>query len=287
MSHKQKQFLLSPKQDSEVMEILNRCFPEMKNEMFSRVFFHDTIINHLKMRQMDSIDDYLDMLRQDKAECGFLYEMLHVNYSGFFRNTLTFSVLEAIVFPAMVRKQESKSGSEIRIWSAACADGREAYSVAMLLEEIRKNSSSKVKFRIFASDVNESQVKLAKNGIYSADALQNLTKKRIDQWFSESGNCFKIKPELKSCIDFSVFNLLNKSASCPASSIFGDFDLVFCANLLFYYERNAQQLMIAKMIKCLKGDGFLVCGETERDILSKAGLHEVFPFAAIYRKEVL
>ncbi|NCU33442.1 MAG: hypothetical protein EOM23_11070, partial [Candidatus Moranbacteria bacterium] len=274
MSHNQKLFLFDRKHDLEVMKILNQCFPEMKNEVFSRDFFHNTIANHLKISQMDSIADYLDMLRHDKAECGFLYEMLHVNYSEFFRNALTFSVLETIIFPAMVRKRERKSGSEIRIWSAACADGREAYSMAMLLEELRKKSTTEFRYRIFATDVSKTQINAAKKGIYATDGIGNLTLKRIDQWFSKSGKCYQIKQELKSCIDFSVFNLLNKSASCPASSIFGDFDLVFCANLLFYYERNAQQLMIAKMIKCLKGDGFLVCGETERDIPAKAGLYE-------------
>ncbi|MEI7664139.1 MAG: CheR family methyltransferase, partial [Bacteroidota bacterium] len=107
--------------------------------------------------------------------------------------------------------------------------------------------------------------------------------RRIQQWFTKEGDVFKIKPELKECLDFSVFDLFSDRLSSPPASIFGDFDLVFCANLLFYYKPEFRAFILAKMEKCLANGGYLVTGETEREILTRYGYREVFPQSAIFR----
>ena len=88
--------------------------------------------------------------------------------------------------------------------------------------------------------------------------------------------------ELKRNIDFSVYDILDSDYSCPPASIFGDFDLVMGANLLFYYEPDIQRIMIDKLTKSMNLSGFFVTGEVERDMVLKHK-NEVYPFSAIFK----
>ena len=95
----------------------------------------------------------------------------------------------------------------------------------------------------------------------------------------------RIKPELSRNIDFSVFDLLSGQLSSPRASIFGDFDLVLCANLLFYYKPDRQRTMLEKAGNALAHNGFLVAGDAERGILINHGYHEVYPRSAIFKRK--
>lgn len=229
-------------------------------------------------------DDYCALLAQCPSEAAVLGASLQINYSEFFRNSLTFALLERIVLPSIVREKRKTQHKEIRIWSAACAGGQEAYSLAILLEELRNGDLDKFKYRIIATDQSEEQVKEASHGEYAAAALNNLSLKRVGKWFSKEGDRYAIDEELKKCIDFSTFDLLNENLSCPSASIFGDFDLIICANLLFYYQDVYRKIILNKAVKALSEDGYLVTGEAEREIVLRARHHEIFPQSAIFQK---
>ena len=91
-----------------------------------------------------------------------------------------------------------------------------------------------------------------------------------------------VRPELKRHIDFSTFDLFCDTLSCPPASIFGDFDLVVCANLLFYYKDDCRKAILAKTGNCLADGGYLISGETERDIVMRSDYREIYPQAAIF-----
>ena len=232
----------------------------------------------------NSVEEYYSLLEQNKNEAEDFLHSLNISYSEFFRNSLTFSVLERIILPALIQKKKDTRHKEIRIWSAACASGQESYSLAMLLEELINSDSEKINYRIFATDQCESQVNDAWKGQYSADSLNNLNLKRVKQWFTKHGDIYTVKQELKKNIDFSVFDLLNEKLSSPPSSIFCDFDLVLCANLLFYYKPEFRKIILGKSTNSLANGGYLITGETERDILVRHNYHEVFPHSAIFQK---
>jgi chemotaxis protein methyltransferase CheR len=230
----------------------------------------------------ETAEEYADHLTENKDEANLFLQSIFITYSEFFRNPLTFAVLERIILPSIVMKNKNTNRKEIRIWSAACAAGQEAYSLAMLLEEL-KNGNKEFTYRIFATDQCESQLNHALKGQYSADALNNLNLKRVKQWFRKQGENYTIKPELKENIDFSVFDLFNAQLSCPPASIFGDFDLLVCANLLFYYKGEYRKLILEKAEHSLANGGYIVAGEVERNILMKHNYREVFPQSAIFR----
>ncbi len=251
---------------------------------YDESFLQNSLQTRMTSTQCGSAKEYAALLKQRHDEVSCFSDSLHISYSGFFRNPLTFAVLEHIVLPRLiVQRADSRRRKEIRIWSTACAAGQEAYSLAMLLEEQHKANTPSFDYRLFATDQNEEQIYEAKRGHYSAASLHNLSLKRAGDWFSRQGEVYVIDPRLKERTDFSVFDIFNEQLSCPPGSIFGVVDKVFCANLLFYYKKKYQHHIINKTAHCLVDGGFFITGETERDILLNIKHHEVFPQSGIFR----
>ena len=246
-------------------------------------FLNKSLQKRITETHCNSEEVYCNLLEQNIKEAEYFLDSLHNSYTEFFRNPLTFSVLERIILPSLILKKENTKNKEIRIWSAACASGHEAYSLAILLEEIKDIKVEKINYRIFATDQCEAQVNEAKRGIYSSTALNNLNMKRVREWFTKHGDTYTIKPELKEHIDFSVFDLFSEQLSAPPASIFGDFDLVICANILFYYKHEYRKIILEKAENCLSKGGYLMTGEAEREILISNNYHEVYPQSAIFK----
>lgn len=249
---------------------------------YDDVFVQNSLQTRMNETTCGSQEEYSGFLKQHDDERTKLLHSLQISYSAFFRNPLTYAVIEHVLLADFIAgKTRSK---EIRIWSAACAAGQEAYSVAILLEEQINFEKHNISYRIFATDRDEQQVGLAKKGTYHADHLANLSLKYSTRWFTQNGACYSVKPALKKHIEFSVFDLFDEKYSSPPASIFGDFDLVLCANLLFYYKAAYRKKIMDKMIESMADDGYLIVGETERDILMNYKFQEVYPYAAIFRK---
>ena len=252
---------------------------------YDETFLSKSIQKRITETQCNSLEEYCTLLEQKGKEGEYFLNSLNISYSEFFRNSLTFSILERIILPSIALQKRNTNQKEIRIWSAACAAGQESYSLAMLMEELKNGDSEKIKYRIFATDQDQSQVIEAQKGHYFADALKNLSLKRINQWFTQQGDTYIVKQELKTNIDFSEFDLFSEQLGCPPASIFGDFDLVVCANLLFYYKPEYQKIILEKTGDCRANGGYLICGETERDILIRHNFQEAFPQSGIFKNK--
>jgi len=241
---------------------------------------HDRIVE----TQCGSREAYFTILKQNQEEGQHFVDSLRISYSEFFRNPITYGFLERIILPALFLKKQNIHGKEIRVWCAACAAGQEAYSLAILMKEFNIVNKGKFRYRIFASDQDGFQVMQAQKGRYTSGALNNMNLKRLTQWFDKNRESYTVKQELKENIDFSVLDLFNEQLSCPPASIFGDFDLVICANLLFYYKNAYKSQILEKIGKCMSKSSYLVTGETERDILFRNQFREVFPQSAIFQQ---
>jgi len=251
--------------------------------MYNTTFLNKAIQKRIAEAQCESAEGYCNFLLQNSAEKDLFLTSLQISYSTFFRNSLTFSVIEQIVLPSVIGKKSISGRNEIRIWSAACAAGQEAYSLAMVMEGINDSRSIKTNYRIFATDQAKSQIDEAKEGKFSYASLSNVPLFRLNQWFIKHGETYTVKPELKKNIDFAEFDLFSGQYSSPPASIFGDFDLVMCANLLFYYKPEYQKKIFEKAVRSLSGDGFMVVGETEIDILKPYNYKEVIPQSGIFQ----
>ena len=266
----------------QITELLFRLkgFDSSKHD---EMFLNKALETKIAEKNCKSEEEYYQLLNHSVEEVNDFIQSLSISYSEFFRNSLTFSVLEKIILPSIIYKNNESNRKETRIWSAACASGQETYSLVMLLNEC--SLSEKINYRIFATDSSESQIEKAQNGSYYLHDLNQLSVKRMNQWFIKNKDVYTVKPDLKHNVEFSTFDLLDKDHSCPPSSIFGNFDIIFCANVLFYYKPEFRKKILKKLSNSLSANGYLVTGETEREMLLKYGFHEVYPQSAIFKKE--
>jgi len=249
--------------------------------------FLQNIINDRK-RELGMVTDreYLNYLESRAEEAAVFRSRLTNSYSEFFRNPLTFAYLEQVILPQLIEKKRIKKEHEIRIWSAACASGQEAYSIAILCNELIETKKADLNYLIFATDIDSDELMKAQNGTYQSATLSKVSLKRAQMHFTQNSETYTIFPQLKKQIDFSVFDLLSDQGSCPPASIYGNFDLVFCSNLLFYYKPECRNYMLEKIGNSLAKGGYLITGETEREIIKGNNYREVFANSAIFQKRL-
>lgn len=231
-----------------------------------------------------SVDDYLMLLDEIPDETTVLLSQLSNSYSEFFRNPLTFAHLEQLILPALIGQKLKNKENEIRIWSAACASGQEVYSIAMMCDELVETTKTNIVCRIFATDFSEDELVKAQKGEYNEANLNKVTLKRIQKYFTKRGETYTVASKLRKYINFSFFDLLNENESCPPASIYGNFDLIFCTNLLFYYRPEYRRRILDKVGNCLIPGGYVVTGESEREIVRANNFHEIFINSAIFKK---
>jgi chemotaxis protein methyltransferase CheR len=226
---------------------------------------------------------YLQLLGQDRGEAQTFMQSLDIHHSEFFRDPLVFSVLEHRLLPSLAKAKEASDYPEIRVWSAGCAAGEEAYSVAILLSELCDHRDVPVRFRLFATDSSAEQLELACVGAYRAQVLGNVQRRHLERWFSRQEEACVVVPELRERVDFSLHGLLDEHSVSPSASIFGGFDLILCCNVLIYYRPECQMRMLDRLRRCLAPGGYLVTGEAEREIVQAAGFQPLSLPAAIFQ----
>lgn len=255
---------------SEMVETL-RLKHGLDASAFNASFLAKSLDKRRDVEPGESRADFIARLSEDSAEAEVFYRSLFVTYSKFFRNPLAFALLEQVILPRLVDEQARNRRGELRIWSAGCAAGQEAWSVAILLDELITAQNALLSYRIFATDVSEPDLAQARVGIYSADAVENVRSRHLREYFTRHGESFSIIPRIRKRVDFSLYDLLDNSTTSPPCSIYGGFDVVLCNNVLVYYRLDAQRIILDKLRSCLAPGGYLITGETERQIVEKAG----------------
>lgn len=226
---------------------------------------------------------YIDCFLNDENEREIFENMLQISYSIFFRNILTYSTLEQIVIPKLLIKKASKSNANVRIWSAACAAGQEPYSLAIVLENCLSKNFKLDNYHIFATDIDPKQIEIAKRGVYNEENMKNVTLHDIQKWFYKSNNNYLIDTYLKQKVSFSVFDLMDQKLSSPPDSIFGDFDIIMCANIMFYFNEESRKLIFNKLIASALQNTYFITGEVEREYFISRQFVELYPQSAIFQ----
>jgi chemotaxis methyl-accepting protein methylase len=257
---------------------------EIDVSMFDESFLTRTIGNRCVANSCPSATDYLCFLEANPREAEQLYNALYIAYSEFFRNPIAFAYLENYLLPVLMEKKRKNGEKEVRVWSAACASGQEPYSVAILADELAQRNNDGPSIRIFATDIALAELSKAQNGIFSLSSLNKVTLKRFQTYFSATDAAYSIAPKIKEYVQFSVFDLLQEQTCCPPASIYGNFDVVFCSNLLFYYNAEHRRRILEKVVHCLNPDGYLITGESEREMVKEANFRELFVNSAIFQK---
>jgi len=215
--------------------------------------------------QAGRMDRYLDLLKGDPAELDALAGDLLINVTAFFRDPKVFHLLEKTVLPQIVR--DHPTDRPLRIWIAGCSTGEEAYSIAMLFSEAVAATNSTIPLQVFASDVDPEAVATARQGLYPDTISSDVSAARLKQFFSKQENGYRIRPELRSSIVFTVQDVLTDPP-------FSGLDLISCRNLLIYFGPDAQAKAVSLFHFALQPGGILLLGGSD-NIGSPEGRFEV------------
>lgn len=208
----------------------------------------------MQVRAMHSLPDYVRLLEADASEYKLLLNDLLIGVTNFFRDREAFEVIEREVLPGLFR--DRKPTDEVRAWSAGCATGEEAYSMAMLLADQAALMPSPPNYQVFASDIDEGAIAIARAGLYPTSIVTDITPARLRQHFTREDGRYHIRKALRDRILFAVHNLLRDP---PFSRI----DIISCRNLLIYLNRDIQQRVLETFHFALRPGGYLFLGSSE------------------------
>ena len=215
------------------------------------------------LHRIDTLPHYLDRLRNDPGEVKALAADLTINVTGFFRDPEAWDVLAERVIAPLVR--ERASDRAIRVWVPGCSTGEEAYSIAMLLIEQAEAVGKSFDVKLFATDVAESVLPLARAGHYPSSIALDIGEARLERFFELQDDVYKVRKTLRELITFAPQSLLQDPP-------FSHLDLISCRNLLIYIEPAAQRQVLAVFHFALQPDGHLFLGPAE----NVTGLEELF-----------
>jgi two-component system CheB/CheR fusion protein len=198
--------------------------------------------------------EYLERLRADVAEVDRLFKELLVSVTAFFRDPEAFDALAAEVLRPLLAKRPP--GDPVRVWVPGCASGEEAYSIAMLLREQMDALALTPDVQVFATDLDESAIAVARQGSYPLGIADEVSPERLRRFFVKKGQNYHVAKEVRELILFSVHNLINDPP-------FSRLDLVSCRNLLIYLGSHLQKKLIPLFHYALRPGGYLFLGPSE------------------------
>jgi two-component system, chemotaxis family, CheB/CheR fusion protein len=200
-----------------------------------------------------SYDDYLDYLQVHPEEFTPLFDTVLINVTSFFRDADAWAQLRTEIVPGLLRR---RGPDEIRIWSAGCATGQEAYSTAILMAELLGADEVRRRVKIYATDVDEDALAYARQGAYEARQLEGLSNEQVAAHFEPSGQQFVLRKELRRSVIFGRNDLVQDA---PISRI----DLLLCRNTLMYFNAEVQSRILQRLHFALNPDGVLFLGKAE------------------------
>jgi len=199
---------------------------------------------------------YLKLVKRNPVECAALVKTLTIHVSQFFRNPTTFQALQHEVLPAILAEKDRTGGRALRLWSAGCACGEEAYSLALLLCETAQDALERYSTTIYGTDIEPECLGAAREGRYSAGSLKSVPARWRQRYFVPAGVQYSVGPALRSLVHFKRHNILD-----PVP--FGRIDLVVFRNVLIYMADALQEQVLLGIHGALSAGGYLVLGKVE------------------------
>lgn len=219
------------------------------------------IERRMAVHQIDSIKKYLKYLQQSKDEIDALFKDMLIGVTNFFRDIDSFNSLKETVIPKLFANKSE--GSVVRVWSAGCSTGEEAYSIAILLQEHMESLKKNFNIQVFATDIDPHAIAYARTGIYPESITADIAPEHLKRFFTSDSDkpdsevhTYRIKKRIRDMIIFSEQNII-KDAS------FSKLDLICCRNLMIYLSSDLQKKLIPLFHYALNPNGFLFLGTSE------------------------
>jgi chemotaxis protein methyltransferase CheR len=247
-----KAFAFTPRDFARVRSLIYRqagiALSESKQEMV-----YSRLARRLRAKGLNSFEVYLDSLEsgRDEDEWEAFTNALTTNLTSFFREEHHFPLLA---------EHARKAGAPFSVWCSASSTGEEPYSIAMTLCEVFNTLTPPV--TIVATDIDTKVLETAADGIYAAERIDKLSRERAKRFFlrgkGERSGFVRVRPELRQLVEFKPLNLLG--ASWPVK---GPFDVIFCRNVMIYFDKPTQSKILSRFVPLMKPDGLLFAGHSE------------------------
>lgn len=221
------------------------------------------IQRRMQLLQVSSAADYIDRLRKDAIEVDRLFRDLLISVTYFFRDPEAWQALATEIIPQIV--EQAAAEAVLRVWIPACATGEEAYSVAILIKEAMVQKRVKPKVQIFAGDIDEEALVVARQASYPEGIAEHVTPDRLERFFIREDHRYRVVKEIREMVIFAAHDLIKDPP-------FSRQDLIICRNLLIYLEAEPQQFVANLFHYALRPGGYLFLGPSE----SLAGPPELF-----------
>ena len=235
----------------------------------------------MEENKLSTLGDLLDRVKRTGRSSlkEVVIDAMTTNETLWFRDNHPFRILQEKLLPEF---GDRKSAQSLRIWSAACSTGQEPYSVAMIIEEFRRQRPGRLRdVKITATDISKSVLEVARRGEYEMIAIgRGLSPERQKQFFTPAMNgSWQIRPQIKSMVEFRELNLLERY-------MLGKFDIVMCRNVLIYFSAELKKDILTRIHATLNPGGYLILGASE----SLNGLPHLYEMVQchpgiIYRKK--
>ncbi len=221
------------------------------------------------------VEDQFKAGHLDDGELTHLIDVVTTNKTDFFREPSHFDFMKEIAVPELL-KPRTRETCDLKIWSAACSTGMEAYSAAMVLDDM-KRAGGRFQFRILGTDISTAVLRLAKTAIYTRDTIEPVPKEFAKRYFLTSRDKslgeVRVVPELRRSTHFMRMNLMDQTYPVDR-----DVDIIFCRNVLIYFEKHTQRKVVDRLCSHLRPGGYLMVGHSESMVHSVVpGLKQVQP----------
>ena len=246
-----------------------------------RIMMQSRLLHRLKKLGIKSFSEYIDYtFHKDltKKELVFMTDVLTTNKTEFFRENDHFEILSSTILDDLY----NSGRRNLNIWSAGCSTGEEVYTLAIVLKEFMENNPGEIlDFNILGTDISTRVLDRAVNGVYEADTVTDLPLVMKRKYFLKSKNpgdrLVRIKPALRKHASFQRLNFMDEHYNVRK-----DFNIIFCRNVLIYFDKETQKQIIEKFCTHLADDGYLFLGHSETILSMKLPLKLIAP--TVYRK---
>ena len=285
----------SPVKAGPVVKMPDEMFRQTRDFIYQQtgIYFQDNkkyllegrLAKRVQLLNLPDFEAYLQLLRfgvRRSDEMKFLYDAVTINETFFFRNEPQFEAFEKTLVPQVVAGKRTSGRSTLRVWSAASSSGEEAYTIAMLYLEKLKPLYPFIDIEIVGTDISPGVLETARLGVYREYSVRNTPKHYLEKYFAAQDGRFYLDPRAKSLARFDHLNLYDRQKMRAMNR----FDIIFCANVLIYFDTKSKIQVVSDLYDALNPGGFLFIGYAESlHGISTAFTLVNFPKTVAYKKE--
>jgi chemotaxis methyl-accepting protein methylase len=273
-----------PESDAVYRGDLDRLIRKVREErgldlhQYRRAYTERRLAARMRVLTLHTYRQYERYLDDHPEEFSKLLDTLTINVTDFYRDSSVYDLLRRDVIPSIVREKTRTKQRSIRVWSAACATGEEAYSMTMAFLSVLGAGSKDFLLTVFATDIDPKAIETARRATYDVSKLPHIPKSDQMRFIEKSDTTFKLRPEVTQHVKFRRLNLFEDQ---PINMV----DVILCRNVFIYFTREQQARVLEAFWRVLHPGGYLVLGRSEKMAPALAGRFElVSGRERVYRK---